>query len=202
MTLKNEGSIMRINLSKSNLKKVALIIFSTVLGIYYIFIKKIYISINIFVIYIIVLALILIFGLIYINKRKVARIEKGRKLYETHEYPLWNRVNQIFLLIYSLSILSMAVISLYEIVYKNSNIDRLIPLFVYFPAVIFSIISPRKVDIYERGIKRGLRFIRWRDIESYRRDKDMVEIRIRGFLGGLVLRDEKGEVTEILGKKL
>ncbi|AEA46282.1 hypothetical protein [Archaeoglobus veneficus] len=149
---------------------------------------------------ILILFSVAVFGAeIYRQKRKLERLDKGRKLAEVR-YRLIRDASRdlryaeyFFIGTFAFAFLLYLIAKLNPVMYAS--------LFFIFALNLITFFKERKYGIYERGIVYGLRFIEWRDVAGYEVEDDYIEIEVRGTPAIKIrIRDEGGVIRNVLKK--
>jgi hypothetical protein len=141
----------------------------------------------------------IIMGIVFYEQRKeVKKVNKGRKIFEIEQrgYEVLPKLFVYLFIILSCFLIVGVTLSVIE------GKFYLLPLFIVVIANIMIISLKRKIEIYEKGIKYGLIFIGWNEVEGVKWENRILKIKTNKVIGEIQIKDENEEIKEIIKKYL
>lgn len=128
------------------------------------------------------------------QNRKLERMDKGRKILEIKQrgieaVPKSLRIAAIllcFILVFGI------------IVNAITGNEVYLPLISVLIADLVIFMSERKYEIYERGMRYGMVFVKWDEIRDVEWKNGILEIKTEKTFGSLRIRDKDGRVRDVV----
>jgi len=140
-----------------------------------------------------------IFGFeIYRLNKKIEKIDKGAKILEIEQRSIETLPRSLrYVMIVSSCLLAVAIIT--NAVAGNEVFIALIPILI---VNVLGLVAERKYEIYEKGIRHGVLFTRWNEIESIEWKDGILKIKAGKGLRKKMLRirDDDGKIKSIIEK--
>ena len=137
--------------------------------------------------------IILVFE-IYRQNRKIEEMDKGNKLLAI-EQKVIDLLPRDFR--YALGIV-FSLIGICIIVAVISSVHTLIPLISLLICNVIIFIVPRRCEIYEKGIRYGMVFVRWDDIKEVKWENGILRVGADKIVAPIKIRDENGKIKKII----
>jgi hypothetical protein len=130
---------------------------------------------------------------IYRHNRRLEKVDKGNKLLVIEQ-----RVIDILPkdFMYALAIVHF-LLGICIVAAIILDVHTLIPLVSLLICNVIIFIVPRKYEIYERGIRYGMVFVRWEDIKEIKWEKAILIIKADK-ISPIKIRDKDGKIKEMV----
>jgi len=134
---------------------------------------------------------------IYRQNRRIEEMDKGKKLLVIEQRSI-DTLPRDFK--YALAIVYFLLVICIIVDAITSNAHQLI-LFISL-LVVYSVIfiAPRRYEIYERGVRYGMIFVKWEDIKEVKWEYGILRIKADKVVAPIKIRDKDGKIKKIIEK--
>jgi uncharacterized membrane protein YobD (UPF0266 family) len=133
---------------------------------------------------------------IHRQNKKLEKMDKGRKILEIKQRGIEILPKSLKLAM----VLICCILAFGIIVNAITGNNVYLPLISVLIANLVIFASERRYEIYEKGIRYGMVFIKWDEIRDVEWDDGILEIKTGKVLGCIRIRDEDGNVKNIVEK--
>lgn len=133
---------------------------------------------------------------IHKQRKEMEKLDKGKKLIEVEQrrFEILPKYLSYGLVLINLSVVMIVIMGAMEGHYS-------LPLLAVVPSItVFS--TPRKIEIYEKGIKHGLIFVKWNEVENFEWENGVLKIKTKKVLGGIQIKDADQKVKRIVEERI
>ncbi len=131
------------------------------------------------------------------QNRKIEKMDKGRKILEIKRRGIDTMPESLkYAMILVCCCLGFGIVA----GAATGDYSTLFMLTTVLIADLIILALPRKVEIYEEGIRDGARFVKWREIERVEMKDRVLEIKPERDFRKIMLRDEDGSLKSVVEK--
>ena len=135
---------------------------------------------------------------IYRQNKKLEKIDKGRKILEIEQRVIESLPRDFR---YALAVIYI-ILGICIIMAITSNTFALIPLISLLIVNLVILIAPRRFEIYERGVRYGMIFVKWEDIKEVKWENGILRIKADKIVAPIKIKDENWKIRKIIEESL